>query len=275
MKARKIRKTRKKVVALSGALAVLGVVGTATAFGDGTGDRQRVEVHGGRVTVPVTGGHTTVDTASLAVRAQADDGRGWQLSAPAADGLGPAGKVSVRGSEATWRYPSTGFTVTAAARDGRLAVSVRSDRDTTLNWPVTGVDPATREMQIPRGEGLSVPVADRWWNSPKAGLAGSEAGLSDGLTMPFWGTSLAGRHGSSYIAESDIGSTLTFASTGGRLRTEARHTFSAREDTGDYKITFALTDGSPVAAARDYRAWLLGHGGITTLRAKIAANPAV
>ncbi|MFY4723014.1 glycoside hydrolase [Streptomyces sp. LaBMicrA B280] len=275
MKARKIRKTRKKVVALSGALAVLGVVGTATAFGDGTADRQRVEVHGGRVTVPVAGGRTTVDTASLAVRAQADDGRGWQLSAPAADGLGPAGKVSVHGGEATWRYPSTGFTVTAAARDGRLAVSVRSDRDATLNWPVTGADPATRELQLPRGEGLSVPVADRWWNSSKAGLIGSEAGLSDGLTMPFWGTSLAGRHGSSYIAESDIGSTLTFASTGGRLRTEARHTFSAREDTGDYKITFALTDGSPVAAARDYRAWLLGHGGITTLRAKIAANPAV
>ncbi|MBY8844462.1 glycoside hydrolase [Streptomyces sp. SP2-10] len=288
MRTRKIRKTRKKIIALSGALTVVGVVGTATAFGTGTHSRPHVEVHGGRVTVPVAGGHAVVDTADLAVRAQADDGRTWQLSAPAADGpvpagpvpavpsgLGPAGKVTVHGAKATWRYPAKGLTVTATARDGRLAVSVRSARQATLTWPVTGADPATREVQIPRGEGLSVPVADRWWNSAGAGLAGSEAGMADGLTMPFWGTSLTGRHGASYIAESDIGTTLRFVSTGGRLHTAAEHAFSPREDTTDYRITFALTDGSPVAAARDYRAWLTAHGGITTLRRKIARNPEV
>ncbi|MFG2606490.1 glycoside hydrolase [Streptomyces sp. NPDC048514] len=275
MKARKIRKTRKKLIAVSGALTVIAVVGTATAFGTGTDDRRQVEVHGGQVTVPVAGGRTVVDTASLAVRAQADDGRAWQLSAPAADRLGSAGKVSVRGGRATWRYAAKGLTVTVSARDGRLAVSVHSDREATLRWPVTGVDPATRELQVPRGEGLSVPVADKWWNSERGGLAGSEAGVADGLTMPFWGTGLPGGHGASYIAESDIGTTLKFVSEAGRLHTEARHAFSPKEDTKDYKVTFALTDGSPVAAARDYRAWLSGHGGITTLREKIARNPGV
>ncbi|MCS0605509.1 glycoside hydrolase [Streptomyces sp. LP11] len=273
MKSRKIRKTRKKALALGGALAVLGVVGTATAFGTGPGPRTGVEAGGGTVTVLVTGGRAVVDTASLAVRARADDGRGWQLSGPAAGRLGPAGRVSVSGGAATWRYPQRGLTVTAAARDGRLAVSVRSDRTDTLAWPVTATDPATRELQVPRGEGLAVPVADRWWNSARAGLAGSEAGLVDGLTMPFWGTSQSGRHGASYIAESDIGTTLKFVSTKGRLHTETAHAFSPHEDTSDYRVTFALTDGSPVAAARDYRAWLQDHGGITTLRTKIARNP--
>ncbi|OIK05250.1 glycoside hydrolase [Streptomyces monashensis] len=278
MKARKLRKSKKRIVALGAVLTVIGVVGTAAAFGaggrDGRDGRQ-VQVRGNRVTVPVAGGRVVVDAASLAVRGRADDGRAWQLSAPAADALGPVARISVHGDRATWRYPAKGLTVTAAARDGRLAVTVRSARKSTLTWPVTATDPNTSEVQFPRGEGLSVPVADRWWNSAGAGLAGSEAGLSDGLTMPFWGTSLRDGHGASYIAESDIATTLKFVSAGGRLHTETEHAFSPAQDTLDYTLTFALTDGSPVAAARDYRAWLQAHGGITTLRRKIARNPEV
>ncbi|MFI1363285.1 glycoside hydrolase [Streptomyces griseochromogenes] len=273
MSKRKIKKARKKVAAVSGALAVIGVIGTATAFGTGTHDHRGIEAHGDRLTVPVAGGRAEVDVASLAVRARADDGRTWPLSAPAAGSLGSAGEISVHGEKAAWRYPARGLTVTASARDGRLAMTVHADRGTTLNWPVTGTAPDTTELQIPRGEGLSVPVTDKWWNSASAGLAGSQAGMADGLTMPFWGTSQSGRHGASYIAETDIGTTLKFVSTHGRLHTETEHRFSPKESTTDYTVTFALTDGSPVAAARDYRAWLQKHGGITTLREKIARNP--
>ena len=273
MSKRKIKKTRTKFVAAGGALAVIGVIGTATAFGSGTDGHRRVEAHGDRLTVPVAGGRAVVDVASLAVRAQADDGRTWQLSAPAAGGLGSAGKISVHGAKATWRYPAKGLTVVASARDGRLTVTVHADRSTTLNWPVTGTEPDTRELQIPRGEGLSVPVDDKWWNSASSGLAGSRAGMADGLTMPFWGTSLSGRHGASYIAETDIGTTLKFVSSRGRLHTETEHRFSPQDSTTDYTVALALTDGSPVAAARDYRAWLQKHGGITTLREKFARNP--
>ncbi|MFF7755653.1 glycoside hydrolase [Streptomyces sp. NPDC007971] len=276
MGTRKIRKTRKKVIALSGALAVVGgVIGTAAAFGTGAQDRPRIEASKDRLTVPVSGGRAVVDLTSLAVRARADDGRSWQLSAPATGSLGPAGRVSVHGGRATWGYARQGLTVTASTSGGRLVVSVHSDRRTTLNWPVTGTDPATRELQIPRGEGLSVPVADQWWNSASAGLAGTEAGMSDGLTMPFWGTSMSAEHGASYLVPSDIGTTLKFVSARGRLHTETEHRFSPQESTTDYTVAFALTDGSPVAAARDYRAWLQDHGGITTLREKIARNPEV
>ncbi|MDF3301394.1 glycoside hydrolase [Streptomyces tropicalis] len=273
---RKISRTRTKTAGMSGTLALIAVVGTATAFGTGGHEDRSVEVHGGRVTVPVAGGRAVVDAASLAVRAQADDGRTWQLTAPAAGGgPGAAGRIAVRHDRATWRYPATGLTVTVAARDGRLEVTLHSGRAASVRWPVTGGEPATQELQIPRGEGIAVPVADRWWNSAAAGLAGSEAGMADGLTMPFWGTSLTGGHGSSYIAASDIGTTLRFVSAGGRLHTEAEHRFSPRESTSDYTVAFALTDGSPVAAARDYRAWLQQHGGITGLREKIARNPEV
>ncbi|GGU97341.1 hypothetical protein GCM10010260_36430 [Streptomyces filipinensis] len=277
MKARKLKKTRTqtKIIAVSGALLMVGVIGTAAAFGTAPQEGRRVEAHGDRLDVPVDGGRATVDIRSLAVRARADDGRTWQLSAPASGGLGAPGKVTVRGGTASWRYGDRGLAVTASARDGRLAVTVRSARRSSLTWPVSGTDRTTQELQVPRGEGLAVPVADRWWNSAAGGLAGTEADMAGGLTMPFWGTSQSGRHGTSYIVESDIGTTLRFVSAGGRLHTEAAHAFSAQQATGSYTVTFALTDGSPVSAARDYRAWLQDHGGITTLRQKIARNPEV
>ncbi|WEO99716.1 glycoside hydrolase [Streptomyces sp. FXJ1.172] len=275
MKARKLKKTKQKIIALGGAVVVIGAVGTAAAFGTGTDEHRRIEAHGNQLSVPVDGGRAVVDIRSLAVRARADDGRTWQLSASAAGDLGQPGKVSIREGKATWRYGDKGWTVTASAQDGRLAVTVHSARQSSLTWPVSGTDRSTQELQVPRGEGLTIPVADRWWNSASAGLAGTEAAMAGGLTMPFWGTSQSGRHGASYIVPSDIGTTLKVVSDHGRLHTETEHAFSPQQDTENYTVTFALTDGSPVAAARDYRAWLQDQGGITTLRQKIARNPEV
>ncbi|CAM04524.1 lipoprotein, putative [Saccharopolyspora erythraea NRRL 2338] len=253
---------------LVGALCVmtggLGAVSQAAA--------PEVELDGDRVVVSLAGGRAVVDPATLEVKARTADGREWQLSAPAAEPLGPAGEVRVEDGRASWRYP--GMTVTAAEQAGRLSIAVHADRDTAMTWPVTGTDPGVSEMQFPRGEGLSVPVADPWWNSGQARLAGSEAEMVGGLTMPFWGHSGAGR-GVSYIAENDIGTSLRFVSQRGRLHAETVHDFSAREGTLDHAVTFALTDGSPVAPARDYRRWLDEHGGRETLRRKIAENPEV
>ena len=264
---------RDKAIRLTGLLGVLCAATTACSAATAA-DRPEIDVNGNQVVVPVQGGRAVVNTASLGIRAEADDGVRWDLSAPAADELGAPSPVTTGDGKATWRYPAKGLSVTATAQDGRLEMTVRSDRRGSMTWPVTGTDRSVRETQFPRGEGLSVPVADPWWNSEGAGLAGAEFGMVDGLTMPFWGTSQAG-HGSSYIAGSDIGTSLRFVSEGGRLHTRAVHDFVPEESTMDYAVSFALTDGSPVAAARDYRDWLRDHGGIEPLRQKIARNPEV
>ncbi|MEV0705373.1 glycoside hydrolase [Saccharopolyspora sp. NPDC050389] len=264
---------RDNAIRLAGLLGVLCAAATACTTATAA-DQPEIEVNGNQVVVPVKGGKAVVDATSLGVRAEADDGANWQLSAPAADALGAPSSVTTGDGKATWRYQTKGLTVTAATEGGRLEMTVHADKQGSMIWPVTGTDRSVREVQFPRGEGLSVPVADSWWNSDAAGLAGTELGMVDGLTMPFWGTGQAG-HGSSYIAESDVGTSLRFVSEQGRLHTEAVHEFAPKESTMDYTVSFALTDGSPVAAARDYRDWLQHHGGIEPLRAKIARNPEV
>ncbi|MEU1629263.1 glycoside hydrolase [Streptomyces sp. NPDC020096] len=229
-------------------------------------------VDGNRIDVPVQGGTATIDTASLRVTARTDDGRTVRLSDAPATAPGTPGHITVSDGAAHWSYSGSGLDFTARPEHGRLDITAAAHRDTTLNWPVTGTDPAAEALQFPRGEGLSVPVDDQFWNSPAAGLAGSGADLSSDLSMPMWGYTFGG-HGVSYLVPTDIGSSLHFASDRGRLHTTTSHRFSPANATGDYTVTFALTDGSPVAPAADYRGWLSQHGQLGSLLDKIAANP--
>ncbi|WKX73661.1 glycoside hydrolase [Streptomyces sp. XD-27] len=232
-------------------------------------------IRGHLVDIPVKGGTATVDASSLRVTARTAHGT-VELSAPAATAPGAPGPVArTADGGVRWSYPGSGLAVTARAEEGRLVMSVtatgRADR--TLSWPVTGTDRAASALQLPRGEGLSLPVADRFWNSAEAQLVGSDLPLESALSMPLWGYTL-GRQGVSYLVPTDIGTSLRTASDRGRLRATATHRFSRAEGTTRYTVAFSLTDGSPVAPAVDYRAWLSERGQLGSLREKIRANPA-
>ncbi|MEU1075813.1 MULTISPECIES: glycoside hydrolase [unclassified Streptomyces] len=255
---------------LAAALALAALAGCTTA----NGAEVSAPDGDGKVTVPVRGGTAVIDTASLAVRAHPAAGGELELSAPAATGLGRPGPVTrIRGG-ARWTYPAKGLTVTAVAERGRLRVDMAAGRDGEVRWPVTGTDASASDLQLPRGEGLNIPVGDAFWSAPERGLTGDPIDLGSGaLTMPMWGYTYGGR-GASYLVPTDIGTSLRFASEGGRLRGTATHTFDRGEDTRAYTVTFALTDGNPVAPAVDYRDWLSEHGRLGSLRDKIRANPA-
>ncbi|WP_327702714.1 glycoside hydrolase [Streptomyces decoyicus] len=270
-------RTATRVLAASLALS-------ATTFGvAGCDSAAAGTLEGSRLTLPVAGGTAVVDTASLAVRAHTDDGRQMVLSAAAGSGLGAPGPVTRTADGARWSYPAKGLEVTASSERGRLRIKMRADRDGSVNWPVTGTDRAASAVQLPRGEGLDIPVRDGFWNrsAEKGGLAGSTVDMGEGLALPLWGYSMGrgtggsgGGAGVSYLTPTDIGTSLRFASTGGRLRATAAHAFDAGEGTRDYDVSFSLTDGNPVAPAADYRSYLAQHGQLGSLRKKIRKHPA-
>ncbi|WP_328687545.1 glycoside hydrolase [Streptomyces caniferus] len=269
---------------------------TATTFGvAGCDSAAAGTLEGSRLMLPVAGGTAVVDTASLAVNAHTDDGRQLVLSAPAGGGLGKPGPVTRTADGARWSYPAKGLKVTASSERGRLRIRLRADRDGSVDWPVTGTDRAASAVQLPRGEGLDIPVRDAFWNagSEKGGLGGSTLDMGEALALPLWGYSMGGSGGSSgsgepgrpgasasgglgvsYLTPTDLGTSLRFTSTGGRLRTTAAHAFDAGEGTRDYDVSFSLTDGNPVAPAADYRSYLSQHGQLGSLRKKIERNPA-
>ncbi len=231
--------------------------------------------HGGTVDFTVRGGTASVDTGSLRVTGRTADGSSLPVSGAAAQHLGKPGEVTVDGGTARWSYPGKHLSVSAASEHGRLRMTVRStaQEDQNLSWPSTKAPAGTNgSLQIPRGEGISVPVADRFWNSGAAGLKDTEADLSGGLTLPLWGYT-QGRHGVGYMVPEEVGTSLGFASASGRLGATAKHEFSQREQTRDYTVHFSLTGSSPVAAAKEYRSYLSEHGRLRTLKDKIKDNP--
>ncbi|AJC58510.1 glycoside hydrolase [Streptomyces sp. 769] len=257
---------------------------TAASVGlSGCGTAEAGTLDGGRLTLPVAGGTATVDTATLAVGARAEDGTPLVLSEAAGSGLGAPGPVTRTADGASWTYPAKGLTVTARSDRGRLRIGIRADRDQSVSWPVTGTDRAASSVQLPRGEGLDIPVRDAFWNSGPGGLAGSTVDVGADLSLPLWGYAMGGggsgpkggtaRHGVSYLTPTDIGTSLAFATKGGALRATAAHDFNGGDRTRDYEVSFALTDGDPVAPAADYRSYLAQHGQLSSLRAKIAKNP--
>ncbi|MFJ5674791.1 glycoside hydrolase [Streptomyces sp. NPDC093097] len=266
----------RQVIAVSLAL-------TATTFGvSGCGRAEAGTLQGGRLALPVAGGTATVDTATLAVTARTGDGTPLVLSEAVEGGLGTPGPMTRTADGARWSYPAKGLEVTARSERGRLTVRIRADRDQSVSWPVTGTDRATSDVQVPRGAGLDIPVRDAFWNSGRGGLAGSTVDVGADLALPLWGYAMGGdaragsgaRHGVSYVTPTDIGTSLRFASEGGALRATAAHAFDAGEGTRDYEVSFALTDGDPVAPAADYRSYLAQRGQLGSLREKIARNPA-
>ncbi|MEU1115146.1 MULTISPECIES: glycoside hydrolase [unclassified Streptomyces] len=264
------RRSETRFLSLSIALAVVAAGATTYAFTAGAEQPQ-----GKQVELALDGGTAVVDTASLAVRAHTRVGRDLTLSDAAGTDLGAPGPVRRHGrGEARWSYPEHGIDVTARTDHGRLSLTLKADRDTSVSWPVTGTDATASALQLPRGEGLDVPVKDAFWTTGKGGLGGSTVDVGADLTLPLWGYSLGGKAGVSYLTPTDIGTTLGFTTPGGRLRTTAQHAFDRGEGTRDYSVTFALTDGNPVAPAADYRSYLAERGQLGSLKRKIAKNPA-
>ncbi|MFI6684190.1 glycoside hydrolase [Streptomyces sp. NPDC050485] len=267
--ARPSRRRGLLVLAVATALAA----GLAPAAGAGPADRAGARIHHGQVELAVSGGTATIDPATLRIDARADDGQTLRMSDPAADTPGTPRNLAASGNGARWSYPDRGLDAEARVEHGRLLVTITADRDATLAWPVTGTDPAASALQLPRGEGLSLPVADPFWNSSRAQLVGSEEDMASQLSLPIWGYALGSGRGVSYLAPTDIGTSLAYASRGGRLSTTAKHSFSGGDGTRGYTVAFSLTDGSPVAPAVDYRHWLAEHGQLGSLSEKIRKNP--
>ncbi|MGO1051383.1 glycoside hydrolase [Crossiella sp. CA198] len=242
-----MRTSRERVVSGGLALALLLTGTPATA-----------EPAAGEVLFPVSGGVLRLRPSTMEITGPA-------LVSAGVDGLGPVAGLRRNKDGVTWRYPERGYRVWAGVREGRLRVTVHGGAG-SLRWPVSGADPASTRLAVPRGEGLSVPVTDTWW-AERLGTVP----VSGGLTLPFWGQTLGGR-GVSYLVSTEIGTDLAVSTVDNRLRVTAEHRFEAR--TPEYTVDFGLTDGSPVAAAADYRRFLAARGGLGNLRAKIKANPA-
>ncbi|WP_433663273.1 glycoside hydrolase [Nocardia sp. CA-128927] len=224
-----------------------------------------VQIAGATIIFTTGGGQIVVDPATLQVTID-----GLDLVDRAQTDLGAVTSLSAESTTASWQLPDLGLDVTATLEGARVSFTLAADRRQQLRWPRI---PATAEaLQIPCGEGLDVPTADPFWNEPQAGLINPGGIRLQDLTLPVLGFRDAD-FGGSLAIPSDIGSTVYVSSDGGRLSVGIEHDFDPDAGTHVYIVAVSATNGSPIAAALDYRRWLQDHQQLGNLTAKIAANP--
>ena len=262
----------KKFSRLSALCAVAALTLTGCTLPSPSAAEDLVTWDGERVRVELNGGTAEITPNSLAVEFVASDGGRHTWSAPADTPLGDATEPRVDNGAITWRWPDADLNVTVTEALGRATITLATESERSITWPVSGTDATTRSLEFPNGEGQSIPVDDAFWNADDSGLVGSSWDFAGGLTMPFWGATYDDS-GVSYLVDSDIGTSLEFDSDRGRLTAAATHQFDHDRGTGTYAITLAPTDGTVLAAALDYRSQLIERDELVSLERKIAANP--
>jgi len=226
------------------------------------------------VGLELDGWRASIDPATLEVKATvAGDREPLQVAA----GIGKSHQVANLAQSATrvsWTLPDLGLTIVFSAQGGRLVARFNASGDAKLAWPSTD-DPRLAALILPEGEGLYVPFADAAWVRR---MSGGCAGLSGGLSMPFWsfrvGTAADSRT-LTYFARTDLRSELCLEEHAGRLAATVTREFQRRDGDQPYEVEIWFGGASPIAPALEYRERLREAGALHTLEQKARANPEV
>ncbi|MGH3703985.1 MAG: glycoside hydrolase [Agromyces sp.] len=229
----------------------------------------------GILQVKLDEGVLTVDSNTLAISLERKHSRSVTVSAPTPTELGQPSSVQLSTDAASWDYPSgLRMTIEVPPSKSNAVVTIESETEQSLEWPVSGADESVESIQYANGSGQSIPVRDPFWNSPTSGLPDSSWALAGDLTLPAWGiTGTSKNTGVAFYTTTDIGTDLAFTSTDGVLSASAAHSFDPDKATERFQLVVTPTDGSPIAAAQPFREHLQASGQFVSLDQKIAENP--
>ena len=94
-----------------------------------------------------------------------------------------------------------------------------------------------------------------------------------GLSMPFWGLDLGDRT-LTYILTNPFNNQILFSKTArSALGMQVSHAFTPNWKQKTYGVRISLGEASPVAPAKQYRAWLQQNGEFVSFSEKIAQTP--
>lgn len=236
-----------------------------------------VPVAGWAFELELEGWRASIDPTTLEVRATLEGERDSLGVAAASVAAFKTADLQVSRKRATWRLVEPDISVTFTADGPRLVALFQSGADTQLAWPLSD-DPRFTALVLPEGEGLYVPFDDADW---RRRMSGNCAGLSGGMSMPFWsyvlkaGAPQGGARTLTYFARTEIRSELCLKDQSGRITSTLTRDFQRRDGNEPLEIEIWFGDGSPISPALEYRERLRAKGGWKSLADKIRDNPEI
>ena len=191
-------------------------------------------------------------------------------------GLGSVTDFTREGNIYSWNLPERFLSVRVELERDSLTFEFTQNpsvRETqSLTWPIIEDTDSIQGYIFPFFEGSYVPKDDPIWTDflSQKGPINTTAGLS----MPFWGLDL-GERTLTYILTNPFNNQILFSPTAGSaLGMQVSHAFTPNWEQKRYGVRISFGDASPVAPAKQYRAWLQQNGEFVSFSEKIARTPA-
>ncbi|MDK2970797.1 MAG: hypothetical protein PWP23_552 [Candidatus Sumerlaeota bacterium] len=224
------------------------------------------------ITLGVEGTAYTFDPATMALEKSTGQGA-LPLSAPSANPLAVQ-NLAAEGASAAWEAPDRGLRFSCRVTpDGAFELNVTGEANSTITWPV-GEVAAGEQLILARDSGLLVSPADPFWRQQ---LIEEEWNTLESLSMPVWGV-LDGERCVSWMISTPFRNQIDFreATKPDGLAFTLSHEFHEMSPQREITIRVMVDeDAMPVTPGLRYREWLDATAGVTTLREKAAAVPAV
>ena len=230
---------------------------------------------GGAFELQLEGWRASIEPSTLEVRATLAGEREAVRVAEAIARPYEISALEVSTTRATWRLAEPGIAVTFAADGPRLVARFEAGGDAQLAWPTTD-DARFTALIYPEGEGLYVPFDDAVW---RRCLAGHCAGLSGGMSMPFWSYRFDSAKGETrtltLAARHELRAELCLEEHANRLTAALKRQFHPRDGNAPLEIEIWFGGGSPISPALEFRDRLRAAGSFKTLAQKIRDNPQI
>ncbi len=190
-------------------------------------------------------------------------------------GLGNVTDFAHEGNIYSWKLPERLLSVRVELEQDSLTFEFTQDASVSetqsLTWPIVENTESIQGYIFPFFEGSYVPKDDAIWQDflSEQGPINTTAGLS----MPFWGLDL-GERTLTYILTNPFNNQIRFSKAEkSGLSMQVSHTFTPNWDRKTYGVRISLGEASPVAPAKQYRAWLQQNGEFVSFSEKIKQTP--
>jgi hypothetical protein len=171
----------------------------------------------------------------------------------------------------SWHIPERALSIEMRLTEVELFISFTTNKEQTLDWPLTATDPRARAIIFPQNEGTYLPVQDAFWLRQ---IEDKECHHAHQVSLPVWGVDLE-RATIAYILPNDLRSQMCLRGREGKISLAASHKFLERDRFPAYEVKIVLAENSPIGPALAYRDYLSKTGGHVSLKEKAKQNPEV
>ncbi|BBH54149.1 glycoside hydrolase [Fluviispira sanaruensis] len=187
--------------------------------------------------------------------------------------LGEIADLTINSTSAQWVFPAKQLSVSVTLKGDDLIFKFDTNKEQVLEWPNTITVKNSKNLIIPDGEGLLIPVQSLFWQNSIQKYDASEYPMAYALTLPLFGIQTDNKI-ISYISAKSLNNTLNIKNQYNRMYVVQSHEFRKIDNFPTYEITINYNKTTnPIYPSLLFKKQLIQKSQFITLTDKEKLNP--